>query len=825
MSILFGILTIVTVIAVDQPVFGQVAGTTASPSLDQIATCNNIGGAQIELDKKVYAPNDIVSITITVPSCNTDPNVIDVIGDGTLGTITISTNNNSITNYKLVETGVNTGVFTGKVILSENGQTSTSAKGPTDGILNTSSQYGISVAFTRTGWTGTVTGSALIRTIMPPTLPPLIAVNIDKPSYTLGDTIVISGQVQSVVVGTPLTIQILDPTNNLVLTSQVDVPNNGQYSDSVIITGALWKTSGIYTVKVQYGPIAAAQTNFTFQSSVIPTNNVFQLKDPNSQQTFNVDYTMSGGTVKTMTINAQSLSVIVSIDSTSDGTITLQLPRALIDAKTSSGQDGTFIILIDGAQVKPQSESSDNNFRNITIQFLHGDQNISIIGTQTVSSTSPQPTPSSQITITTDKSSYNDGDTIVISGKVQGNILSGVLMGITIVTPSDNVVLADQLIVGSDGTFSKTLTATGSLWADSGTYQIVVQYGSQNRTPEATFQFSGSNGVPPLTPPANEIDMTVGAGGSRACVATNNCFSPNTLSVAPGTTVTWKNTDTVSHYVTSGNPSDATTGTTFDSGNLIKPGSTYQFTFANAGTYGYFCTVHPWMTGQVIVGTVSQPTPTSQITVTTDKSTYNGGDLVAISTHLQNAPDDQTVAILVTDPSGNVLASRTISYSQYSNTLQVGLPQSAPSGTYKVTVTASVYGSTKTASTLFMVASSSNPAPQVTILSVQPTNQQGDPISSFGKGTTEYAMVILSSGSSQSALVTVNLVDAQSTSLGVGTVQTTLGAGQSKMVVSFYIPSDAVSGTANIYADTYSDWPSNGGTPLGGESSSVVTIR
>jgi plastocyanin len=110
---------------------------------------------------------------------------------------------------------------------------------------------------------------------------------------------------------------------------------------------------------------------------------------------------------------------------------------------------------------------------------------------------------------------------------------------------------------------------------------------------------------------ANEIDMTAGAGGSQACVAAKNCFSPNVLSVAPGTTVTWKNTDTVSHYVTSGVPTDNTTGTVFDSGNLIKPAGTYQFTFANAGTFNYFCTVHPWMTGQVIVGGAAASSPTT----------------------------------------------------------------------------------------------------------------------------------------------------------------------------------------------------------------------
>jgi len=219
----------------------------------------------------------------------------------------------------------------------------------------------------------------------PPTAA-LVTTSIDRSSYTLGDTIVISGQVQAVVGGTPLSIEILDPQNNVAKIDQIDVSQDGKYTYSTKAAGPYWKLNGSYTVKVQYGPPnVTAQTTFTFQSTPTTTSNVFQLKDPSSQQTFNVNYTITGGTVKTMTIDAQSLSVIVSVNSTSDGTISLQLPRALIDAKQpNSNQDDAFIILIDGAEVKPQSESADNDFRNITVQFLQGDQDIEIIGTQIV---------------------------------------------------------------------------------------------------------------------------------------------------------------------------------------------------------------------------------------------------------------------------------------------------------------------------------------------------------------------------------------------------------------------------------------------------------
>ncbi len=117
---------------------------------------------------------------------------------------------------------------------------------------------------------------------------------------------------------------------------------------------------------------------------------------------------------------------------------------------------------------------------------------------------------------------------------------------------------------------------------------------------------------------ASEVDIATGAGASAsaACVTTNNCFSPNPITVAPGTEVEWKNTDTVSHTVTSGKVSDDNAGSMFDSG-LVKKGNEFKFTFATAGTYDYFCTVHPWMVGQVIVGeAAASTTPAAPATTT-----------------------------------------------------------------------------------------------------------------------------------------------------------------------------------------------------------------
>jgi plastocyanin len=82
-------------------------------------------------------------------------------------------------------------------------------------------------------------------------------------------------------------------------------------------------------------------------------------------------------------------------------------------------------------------------------------------------------------------------------------------------------------------------------------------------------------------------------------------FQPTTITVAAGDTVTWTVTQAIGqqHSVTSGKPADPDTGKVFNSGiGLANNGETFKFTFSTAGTFDYFCQVHPTqMTGQVIV--------------------------------------------------------------------------------------------------------------------------------------------------------------------------------------------------------------------------------
>lgn len=110
---------------------------------------------------------------------------------------------------------------------------------------------------------------------------------------------------------------------------------------------------------------------------------------------------------------------------------------------------------------------------------------------------------------------------------------------------------------------------------------------------------------------ATEVTIPKGDSASQACVTAKNCYIPDVVTVAPGDTVIWTNKDSVSHTVTSGNPTDNQTGTTFDS-SLIRPSTTYSFTFKDSGTYNYFCQLHPWMTGEVIVSAAGSSTTSAK---------------------------------------------------------------------------------------------------------------------------------------------------------------------------------------------------------------------
>ena len=136
----------------------------------QIETSNF--GATVELDQNVYTWTDKVYITVVASDYNFDSNIVDEIGTEDKGEITIRTRADEL-QYRLAETGPDTGVFTGELVLTGDkdalddggpqGMTSNSPAGPTDGTIKTRTADGISISFDYSDSEAPLVASALIR--------------------------------------------------------------------------------------------------------------------------------------------------------------------------------------------------------------------------------------------------------------------------------------------------------------------------------------------------------------------------------------------------------------------------------------------------------------------------------------------------------------------------------------------------------------------------------------------------------------------------------------------------------------------------------------
>jgi plastocyanin len=94
------------------------------------------------------------------------------------------------------------------------------------------------------------------------------------------------------------------------------------------------------------------------------------------------------------------------------------------------------------------------------------------------------------------------------------------------------------------------------------------------------------------------IVPTISARAADAMVKIDNfTFAPKSVTVKAGTTVTWDNEDDIPHTV-------ASSAKLFKS-KVLDTGGTFSFTFTTPGAYEYFCSLHPHMTGTIVVEAVT----------------------------------------------------------------------------------------------------------------------------------------------------------------------------------------------------------------------------
>ena len=216
----------------------------------------------------------------------------------------------------------------------------------------------------------------------------ILTLNTDKEAYYDGDVITITGQVTKVISDEEIILQIFFG-KNLIGIDQVSVTQDGEFTKTIRTGGPLWQNEGSVVIKITYGKESTEAVFQFFKQTGTDFASIYEVDIPDGG-TFDIDYSMKGGVVDSMTVNPHSLSLDIGILTNSDGALDISIPRNALDSIDENGFDAEFIILIYSSnEVNPvQTDYNkiefDDESRSIYIPIKNGDSKIQIVGTSVV---------------------------------------------------------------------------------------------------------------------------------------------------------------------------------------------------------------------------------------------------------------------------------------------------------------------------------------------------------------------------------------------------------------------------------------------------------
>ena len=199
-------------------------------------------------------------------------------------------------------------------------------------------------------------------------------VEVDKSSYSIGETVSIGGIVPKSADGVPVVIQVFNPRNVLYSIDQVMPAADGSYSSVANIGGKLGIT-GTYTVKAIFSG-QSAKTTFEFTAGPAPALRIYD---------YEIKATLSNGNISRIQEDEESISITINVNMNTeeDGILEITLPREVIDAKFN-GQDDEFIVLVDSDEEGFEETVTTSTSRTLRIPVHTGSEEIEIIGTQVI---------------------------------------------------------------------------------------------------------------------------------------------------------------------------------------------------------------------------------------------------------------------------------------------------------------------------------------------------------------------------------------------------------------------------------------------------------
>jgi len=218
-----------------------------------------------------------------------------------------------------------------------------------------------------------------------------LVITLNKESYAAGETITVTGSILSAEAG-PITIVIFSPNGNLASIAQVTADSENNFSEDIATSiGGLWKENGVYVLKAnhyygdaelqfEYGGLMQAELG---PSTDVEDANDFELSSADTLEDYstitiednNLFYKITGGKILKVIPDTDSVSLIIQIETFSDGDLLITLPKTVIDTS-----EGDFFVLVDGEETVFYAEQTPDSW-TLRIPFYNGSEEIEIIGT------------------------------------------------------------------------------------------------------------------------------------------------------------------------------------------------------------------------------------------------------------------------------------------------------------------------------------------------------------------------------------------------------------------------------------------------------------
>ena len=213
-----------------------------------------------------------------------------------------------------------------------------------------------------------------------------ISIETDSNVYDHSSIITVTGQIANVDPNyLQAVIQVFAPNGNIADIAQPNVDNDGSFVGTFNTSGYGWKNNGAYEITATYLGIATTisiEIKDTVESATVtaPTAAGTAVAETAVAETASlyefpegqIAYTITGGIITSIYANADDNSILIEIDTTDDGVLTIALDEGII----KPFDDGTFFVLVNNEEVQDFVQEGNK----LTIPCNVGDEKISIVG-------------------------------------------------------------------------------------------------------------------------------------------------------------------------------------------------------------------------------------------------------------------------------------------------------------------------------------------------------------------------------------------------------------------------------------------------------------